>query len=301
MATDASRPGDRNRSKPTLGRATWLQIVVVATTYLAGRILAAAALRVAFGPSDAAFDPGGEAIASLLVGLALVATARLVTGAPRSRTAVLGLVAFGSVAAVMLEGAAFAPALSPIDRLPLGLLFQLGVTVTTAGAAVVVAPSPPTVVPRYSSSAGTIARGVIGAVLVYVLAYFITGAVNFALVTGPYYAEHAGGLTTPAPSTVLALALAEGLLLVLAAIPMARALAGSRRTRAVACGLVLWVLGGLVPLLQASALADVLRAASAVEILLQKLPLGMAVVWLLAPGGDEHADPQRLRSRRAAA
>jgi hypothetical protein len=126
----------------------------------------------------------------------------------------------------------------------------------------------------------------VAAALVYVVAYFITGAINYLLVTGPYYAAHAGGLTRPEPSTVLAVAATEGFLLTLGAIPLARALTGSRRARALACGLALWILGAVVPLLQAASLPDVLRLASAVEIFFQKVPLGMAVVWLLAPGGQ---------------
>jgi hypothetical protein len=55
------------------------------------------------------------------------------------------------------------------------------------------------------------------------------------------------------------------------------------RSRALACGLVLWALGGIVPLLQQASLPDVIRVASAAEIFVQKVPLGITVVALLAP------------------
>lgn len=46
-------------------------------------------------------------------------------------------------------------------------------------------------------------------------------------------------------------------------------------------GLLLWALGGLVPLLQERRLPDVVRIASTIEILFQKVSLGLAEVWLL--------------------
>jgi hypothetical protein len=275
-----ARPQAARRSKPL---TVWGVVVTVTLTSALGRLAASVGTAATTG-SPWAFDPTAELVAAALVGASLTWLAPRVTGTLVRRATTLSALLFASVAAVMIEGSAFAPSLSPLDRLPIGLALQLGVSLVTASVAVVLrtcatpaVPGPPRGLP---SSVIRVAAGA----AVYVVAYMATGAINYALVTGPYYATHAGGVTTPTLTVVLAVAVVEGLLLTVGAIPLARALTGSRWRRALACGLALWVLGGLVPLLQASSLPDVLRAASAVEIALQKVPLGVAVAWLFAAG-----------------
>lgn len=261
--------------------AWWLfgtRTAAVTATVLVGRLLAEWAMQLLVRRS-ASLDLPGELAAAIASGVALTWVAGRLAGSRTVRLAATTLVAFVSVAAVMIEGSAFAPALSPIDQLRVGLVLQLGVCLAAAAVATAGTPAVKTA-PASAHRAGLrLVVGVVAATVTYVVAYLVTGAVTYLLVTGPYYESHAGGLTTPAPPVVLAVAVVEGAMLTLATVPMARLLPGPRASRALACGLVLWLLGGLVPLLQAAALPDVLRVASAVEILFQKVPLGMAVVW----------------------
>jgi Na+/melibiose symporter-like transporter len=270
------------RQHPSAARPLWTLVLAAAATYAGGRFLAGAVAQ-ALGVTSAAFDVPGELVAAVLVGATLAALAPRLAGKTLARTGALGLVLFVSVAAVMLEGSAFAPSLSPAAALPTGLALQLAVSLVTARVAVAVSPAPaePQGAPKLSLV--RVAWRVGAAASVYVIVYFLIGAVSYALVTGPYYAAHAGGLTRPEPSLVLVLAVIEGFLMALGTIPLARRLAGSGQARGLACGLVLWVLGGVVPLLQASGVPDVVRVASAVEILFQKVPLGIAAVRLFGP------------------
>ena len=276
------------RAQAPAALPSWLPILVTAASYEAVRLLSRAAEQP-LRPAGARSDPAGELVAAVIVGASLASLAPRLGGSARSRWVALTLLLFASVAAVMLEGSAFAPSLSPVSAIPLGLVEQLGVSLLTAGVAAALSPG--------SSGRSTIGRPSldrfvprVGATaLVYVLAYLVSGAIAYSLVTGPYYAAHASGLERPDPSIVLAVALAEGVLMTLGALPLTGALRGPRWSRALACGLALWLLGGVIPLLQQSTLPDVVRLASAVEILFQKVPLGIALVWFLVP-----AEPREL-------
>jgi hypothetical protein len=177
----------------------------------------------------------------------------------------------------MIEGSAFAPALSPAQRLPVALLLQLVVCAAAAGVAVAISPASNEGAAVVYSGPRHLVGGIAAGALAYVIAYLVTGGLMYLLVTGPYYEGHAGGLETPAPTIVFAVAALEGLLMAAAAVPVAMALPGPTARRGLVAGLALWALGGLVPLLQVSALPDVIRVASAVEILLQKVPVGIVI------------------------
>lgn len=263
-------------------RRFWIRAAGVSGVVLVGRIAAGSVLP-AFAHAAQTLDLPGEVAGALISGVTLAWLAQRVQGSTWSRTSAIGLVAFISVAAVMIEGSAFAPLLSPPSRLAVTLPLQLLVYASAAGVAVMAVPTPQLAAASSVAGPRRLIAGAVAASAIYVGAYLVTGSLNYLLVTGPYYKSHAGGLTTPEPSVVIVVALAEGLMLALAAVPLARALPGSTRARALGCGIALWLLGGLVPLLQAATLPDVLRVASAVEILFQKVPLGVAVVWFCAP------------------
>lgn len=281
--TAKALPMRARASRPSITVPVSIRVLAVALTYALGRLAAAVAAAGVTGSSPS-FDPAGEIAAAALVGASQAWLASRITGSSAQRTATLSGLLFASVAAVMIEGSAFAPTLSPSERLSVGLVLQLAVSVVTARVAVVSRGSVATAVAASDRGLPSLVARLAGAALVYVVAYFATGAINYAVVTGPYYETNAGGLSTPAPMIVLVVALAEGLLLAVGAIPLATSFTGSWRVRALATGGALWVLGGLVPLLQETSLPDVLRVASAVEILFQKVPLGIAVAWLFTAG-----------------
>jgi hypothetical protein len=118
--------------------------------------------------------------------------------------------------------------------------------------------------------------------LSYVVFYFIFGAVNYALVTKPYYETHVGSLTIPAPQTVLMVELIRAPLIVLSVLPLVLTIRTTKRRLAVICGIILFVVGGVVPLLQqVNTLPLFLLVASAWEIFFQNFLTGVVAAVLL--------------------
>jgi len=144
-------------------------VLAVSASFFLGRFLAAATVGALASPSPALALPS-ELTASLLVGATLVWLARLIGGSSASRVVVIGVAAFGSVAAVMIAGSAFAPTLSPPAVLPIALLTQLGVSFVVAAIAVALA-APPRLVPHVSNtSLGSLVGRLFAASSVYVIA-----------------------------------------------------------------------------------------------------------------------------------
>ena len=117
--------------------------------------------------------------------------------------------------------------------------------------------------------------------LSYLLFYLVFGALNYNLVTGPYYAGHAGGLTAPASATVLAVELIRAPLLVLSVVLLILATHDTRRHTLLIAGMTLFWVGGIVPLaLQIGNLPALLLLASALEIFLQNSLTGVVAASL---------------------
>jgi hypothetical protein len=226
-----------------------------------------------------------EAAAGIFVGLSAAVLVMHVSGGRARATAVLTWLVFANLAAVMIEGAAFQPEAVPLPGLPASLFMQLVVASLVAVTAIqltareAVGPAP-TAPPR-SVLAWSVRYA--ACVLVYVVLYFVTGALNFMFVTGPYYASHVAGLVVPDPAIVLLVAVVEGALFPIAIVPLCYSLSTSRRTRTMLAGASLLVLGGIVPLIVAPSLPLGLRIASVFEIALQKFPAGAAAAVLLGP------------------
>jgi hypothetical protein len=128
----------------------------------------------------------------------------------------------------------------------------------------------------------------------YVVFYFIFGAVNYALVTKPYYAAHVSGLAVPEPLTVLIAETVRAPLIVLSIVPLLLLWRGKKAVLAVLCGVILFVIGGVIPLLLNTALPDLLRFASAIEIFFQNFSTGLVAAGLLGFRGAGAAQNQRI-------
>jgi hypothetical protein len=105
-------------------------------------------------------------------------------------------------------------------------------------------------------------------------------------VTRHYYLSPASGLDLPEPSTVVMLQLLRAPLIIASILPLLAYLhSGSRLTRLLVPGLLLFSIGGLVPLLiQAPALPMVVVTASIAEIALQNIPAGFITGLLFLKG-----------------
>lgn len=118
--------------------------------------------------------------------------------------------------------------------------------------------------------------------LSYLVFYFIFGATNYVLVTRPYYETHAGGLETPATNIVLTAETFRAVLIVLSVLPFLLTISKPRRERVLWTGILLFAIGGIVPLLyQVGALPPFLLIASGVEIFFQNFSTGVVAALLL--------------------
>jgi len=119
--------------------------------------------------------------------------------------------------------------------------------------------------------------------LVYVLFYFVFGATNYVLVTKPYYETHAGGLAVPAWTVTLTAEIIRGALITLSILPFLLTKNADKKRLAVQSGLILFVVGGLIPLtLQVGVLPLFFLVTSAVEIFFQNFSTGVVVSWLMS-------------------
>lgn len=117
----------------------------------------------------------------------------------------------------------------------------------------------------------------------YALYYLIFGAITYQYFTKGYYpeaAQIAGNLGV----WFWAIQIGRGALMTLAVIPAIYTLRMSRWQTAVAIGMLIWVAGGLAPLLVPNAMmGSTQRIIHVFEILTQNAPLGMTAGLLLRP------------------
>jgi len=234
--------------------------------------------------------PGSESIlvwvliSGIVMGLLLGPLASQMPASRWRHFLVWASVIFFNMGSVAIEGAFFAPALVSI---PLPVLFgqQLLASAMAALLITLLFSSPGKTAsliellrlrPWYSWAW----RFVVSS-LSYLLFYFTFGALNYTLVTGPYYASHVGGLTVPAPELVLTAETIRAPLITLSVVLFVFSLQTTRRQLALMTGWTLFWIGGVVPLLlRVNALPLPLLAASGVEIFFQNFLTGAVAAWL---------------------
>jgi hypothetical protein len=224
--------------------------------------------------------------ASLLLGAILGPLAARLVLTRMQHFILWGSLIFFNLGAVAIEGAFFVPELV---SLPLPVLFAQQL-LASAGAALVIVLLFAEVGSPVASWADALRtrswhswlwRFLLSS-FSYLVFYFIFGALNYSLVTGPYYETHAGGLTVPAPEVVLAAELVRAPLIILSILFFLLSVRGTRRELMIKTGWLLFAIGGIVPLvLQVSSLPLLLLAASAVEIFLQNFLTGAVAARLL--------------------
>jgi hypothetical protein len=198
---------------------------------------------------------------------------------------------FFNLIAVAIEGYFFAPQLVG-DSLT-GIFIQLVLTAVATGSLITIlftTKEPALSRSTTPRSTRSWAWRFIASVLSYVFFYFFFGAISYELVTKPYYENHAGGLTVPSPDVVLVAEIIRGSLIVLSVLPFLYTLHTERRRLALLTGLILFSIGGLVPLtMQGNVLPIVLLSASAVEIFFQNFSTGVVLTFLLGQSNEESA------------
>jgi hypothetical protein len=272
---------------------TWRSLLV-AVGYVVGLVLAGMIGAMA-GAQMASSTRDGSAftwlfIASILLGVILGPLAARLTLTRLQHFILWGSLIFFNLGSVAIEGAYFVPELVTV---PLPVLFTQQL-LASAGAALVIVLLFAAVGKPASSWADALRtrpwhswvwRFVLSA-FSYLLFYLIFGALNYSLVTGPYYEAHAGGLAVPAPEVVLMAELVRAPLIVLSVLLFLLSARGAKRQLMVRTGWLLFAIGGIVPLvLQVSSLPLLLLAASAVEIFLQNFLTGVVAAGLMGIEG----------------
>lgn len=218
------------------------------------------------------------------MGLYLGVLARHTRATLRQHVLIWTAVIFCNMGAVVLEGAFFAPELVPLPLPLLAVQQFLAALVAGCMIALLFARRGQTAVFRQTlhrrSGTAWLWRFLLAS-LSYLLFYLVFGALNYNLVTGPYYAGHAGGLAVPPPATVLVVELIRAPLLVLSVVLFILAAHTTRGRTLLLAGATLFWVGGIVPLtLQISNLPTLLLLASALEIFLQNFLTGAVAGWL---------------------
>jgi len=117
----------------------------------------------------------------------------------------------------------------------------------------------------------------------YVVYYLIFGAITFQFFTKQYY-PHATEQVAAMGSWFWGYQLARGLAMTLAVVPVIYTMRLPRWQAILITGLMVWVVGGVGPLLVPNAMmATAQRYIHMVEIMSQNVALGMTAAWLLRP------------------
>ena len=196
---------------------------------------------------------------------------------------VWGSIIFFNIASLAIEGRIFAPNLLKGSLIVL-LIQQLVVALATTWVIVklfapIVDTAPSTPIQR--SWFSWLGRFVLSA-MSYVFFYYFFGAINYLLVTGPYYKAHAGGLTVPAQSIIIQAELIRAVLIVFSVLPFLLNFPVNRKGKMWRTGLILFVVGGVTPLfVQVGSLPSVVLASSSVEIFCQNFFTGVVVARLM--------------------
>ena len=184
--------------------------VLVAIGYFAGLMAAGMGSALLGAQMPASTDNGSLMlwllVSSIVLGAILCPLAARISLTRRQHFVLWLGVIFFNMGSVALEGKFFAPDLVP---LPLPVLFAQQL-LAAAGAALVITlvsakvdkPVAWVEVLRKRSWFSWLWRFLVSASS-YLVFYFIFGALNYSLVTRPYYDAHAGGLAAPAPEVVL--------------------------------------------------------------------------------------------------
>jgi hypothetical protein len=125
----------------------------------------------------------------------------------------------------------------------------------------------------------------------YMIYYLVFGGITYQFFTKQYF-PNAAELIAPLGWWFWAIQIARGLLMTLAVMPAIYTLRLSRGTVAICAGLLIWVAGGLAPLLVPNEFMGTRqRFIHIVEIFTQNFTLGLTAGLLLRPGnGIENVD-----------
>lgn len=116
----------------------------------------------------------------------------------------------------------------------------------------------------------------------YVLFYFVFGIINAMSFTGEYYKSQISGLSQPNTFEILILEPIRAIIIVLSVLPIILNLNTSKKKRMVMVGMSLFVIGGLIPMLQQiDTLPIVIVITSTFEMFFQFFLTGMVITYII--------------------
>lgn len=198
-----------------------------------------------------------------------------------------------NAAAVAIEGAFFAPRVISKDILPAVLLQQFIVALLAALAvAWLFRPKKRTsIVFIYKGGWFQWAWRLLASSAGYAGFYYIFRNIGYKLAAEVYDKANMGGLSVPGALDILKIEPVRGLLMVLSVLPLILFSDWSRTVKAILAGGVLFVVGGVVPLMaQIHVLPKALLIASGIEIFFQNFLTGALTAFLFSPGYSESRD-----------
>lgn len=233
----------------------------------------------------------------LLLGGVLGPIADTVPGSRHRHLLIWWLLVFLSTVGVIIEGRVFAPNLVPMEAIPWDVASQAIVAASVAaglaylyGASTAQGPMVPDL-----PAGRRLIIGLLAGTVTYSVLYFTTGALNYALVTGPYYEQNVEGLVTPPLRVIFVVFLVRGALLSVSLVPLVRTVENPRQ-RAWISAVSVATLAGFLPLLiQVGHLPLIVLVASSYEILFQVGPAAIVVAALL---GKDAAPSFRAELKR---
>lgn len=231
---------------------------------------------------------GWQVLGGFLVALVLVP---VVLRAPWRDLTLFGLLAgiifYVGYLSNFIEAAIFIPSIRA--ELPLGVVEGLLASLATAALLVAVierdafGEGPRGASHRLSWRGWTLRLAACAAI--YLAAYFMVGAIMYQAFMAPFYDNPTLGLVVPdSMGLVFPIQFTRGLLFTIAMLPLALGLRVERFSLALILAAMLFVIGGLAPLLVPNPhMPAELRFYHSLEILLQNGSLGIAIALLLAP------------------
>lgn len=125
--------------------------------------------------------------------------------------------------------------------------------------------------------------------IAYAIYYLIFGAITYQYFTRQYYPD-AAQLVAKLGVWFWPLQVGRGLLMTLAVLPVIYTLRMKRWQAAIVVGLIVWVAGGLTPLIPPNPfMGATQRFIHVIEIFTQNFSLGFTAVWLLRPKSAAYA------------
>ena len=223
-------------------------------------------------------------VSGFIIALTLGPLTEMIRATRAKHLLIWSSIIFFNIASVVLEGSFFAPGLLPMAQVP-QILFQNFLLAIISSILIIHLFSVTSeAIPQEQKPQRTFfswTSRFLASAFSYLLFYFLFGALNYELFTKSYYQSH-GGLAVPELKTVMAAEAIRAVLVILSIIPLLTALNGSKKKLVFISGSVLFIIGGIVPLLmQVGTLPAALLISSGVEIFFQNFLTGAVAALML--------------------